>query len=303
MRLTTLPPSQLDKLVNAGKPVYVINTSSLPSGDKGMIIVNFFDGNKWEFFKVPPTYIPMAVSDSVPARRLAESRDFKQCLLKGLLTLVTPESAEAYLSLPEARDEYDALMLSEHSQKNHRVDVEAEVSRRTRVSHHSDHQGAGPVQDTSKTDSVSNRVRGIIESMRSGDLDAPEALRTLKRHASALSDLDLSYVRANVDDPAIVSWVSKAAKASSAAPAAPAAKAAPSAPAKKAQAKKAAPAPKKKDEDWKAFDFGDNQSDDMTPEERKADAEARAKAMANQAIHGQSRAEQEINELLGGGGR
>lgn len=300
MKLTTLPPSHLDKLVSQGKPVYVINTSTLPSGDKGMIIVNFFDGNKWEFFKVPPTYIPMAVSDSVPARRLSESRDFKQCLLKGLLTLVTPESAEAYLALPDAREEYDALMLSEHSQRNHKIDVEAEVSRRTRVSHHSDHQGAGPVQDTSKTDSVSNRVRGIIESLRSGDITPPDALRTLKRHASALSSLDLSYVVANVDDEAITEWAGKVGKQAAAAPkkpapAAPAAKKATTV--KKAVAKKPEPT-----EDFKSFDFDSNDDEaKMTPEERRADAEARAKAMSNQAIHGQSRAQQEINDLLSGG--
>jgi hypothetical protein len=296
MKLATLPPSALEKLVNQGKSIYVINTSSLPSGDKGMIVVNFYDGNQREFFKMPPTYIPMAISDAIPSKRLIESRDFKQCLLKGMLTLVTPESAEAYLSLPEAREEYDALVLSEHSQKNHRIDVEAEVSRRSRVSHHSDHQGAGPVQDTSVSDSVSNRVRGVIESLRSGDLSASEALRTLKRHQSALSQVDFDYVRTNIGDPGIEEWASRAAEAG--------------APAKRtAVAKKAPPAPpapkkaaKKKDDDFKSFDFDDDGSE-MTAEERAADARARAMAVSQQATNGQSRAEEEINNLLSGGGR
>lgn len=291
MRLKTLPPSHLDRLITAGLPVYVMNTSALSTGDKGMIVVNFFDGTRRDFFKMPPTFIPMAVSDAIPAQKLKESRDFKQCLLKGMLTLVDPVSAENYLSTSEAQDEYESLVLSEHSAQFNNIDVEREVSRRTRVAHQVG-GGEGPMQDVSAVDTISNKVRGVVESMVSNTLSAKEALTQLRRHQSALRSVDFSYVVENSTDPELTKWAKKALVRSTQAEeyedeveevvAKPKKKRA----AKKKVAKKNEP----------AFDFSGS-DDEMTPEERAADAKARAEAFSNQATQGQSKIN-DINALM-----
>ena len=204
-KLKVLAASNLDRLVRENKPVYVINTSSLPSGDKGMVIVNFFDGNRREFFKMPPTFIPMAITDSIPTRQLIDSKDFKQCLLKGMLTLVEPASAEAFLATPEAQDEYESLVLSEHSAAAQHINVNKMVSQRSRVSH-STNEGGGPLQDVSAVDTVSNKVRGLIESMVAETITIKEVLTQLRRHQSALQAVDFSYVIANTTDPELKKW-------------------------------------------------------------------------------------------------
>ena len=207
MRLKTLPASHLDRLIRENQSVYIINTSNLPSGDKGTVIVNFFDGTRREYFKMPPTFIPMSITDSIPSRQLGDSKDFRQCLLKGMLTLVEPASAEAFLTTNEAQDEYEALVLAEHSAAAQGVNINRTVStQRTRVAHYSGEGGSGPIQDFSAIDTVSNKVRGLMESLMANTLNAKEVLVQLRRHQSALQPVDFSYILANTNSPDLKQW-------------------------------------------------------------------------------------------------
>lgn len=312
MRLKTLPPSALDRLVQGNKPVYVLNSSSLPSGDKGMIVVTFYDGTRREFFKMPPTFIPMAISDAIPKARLAQSRDFKECLVKGILTLVEPESAEDFLATNEAKDEYEALVLSEHSSASRNVNLETEVVKRTRVVNATD-DGNMPIETSAaagSSDSVSNKVRGLIETMISGGMSAKEVLQTLKRHQTALTAIDLSFISQNSSNNELTNWA-KATLSQLVAdtPVQPMSQTAALAKKGKARAsdvqkaERAAKAVSKvTPEKGSAFDFSSKDAD-MTPEERAADAKARAAAMSQQMVNDDVAnygLEREIDRLLSG---
>ena len=326
-KLKTLTVAHLDRLVRENKPIYVVNTSALPSGDKGMVIVNFFDGTRREFFKMPPTFIPMAITDSIPPQKVLESKDFRQCLLKGMLTLIEPASAEAYLSTQEAQDEYESLVLSEHSAKAQNLDINRTVNKRTQV-HHSNHEGSGPIQDVSAVDTVSNKVRGLMESMIAGTLTTKEVLIQLRRHQSALHSVDFSYVIANSNDQELKKWAKAGLtrttrdefaddddddiedengnddesnyeeddedileptkiKKNRGRP--------------KLAAKGVKPELKKKvSNDYSSvFDFK-NDTDGVTPEELLADEKAKALAMNNQNLYGESMYQKEINNILSG---
>jgi hypothetical protein len=209
-QIRTLAPSMLDKLVREGKPVYVMNTSRTPSGDKGVIVVNFFDGTRREYFKMPPTFIPMAISDVIPGKQLINSRDFKQCLVKGMLTLVDPDQATDYLNTKEAREEYDSLVLSEMSSRTStHINMEAEAARRANVPGGTG-MDAGP-QDQPPDMSISSRVMGIVEDFVQKKKTAKAVLQELKRQQGAISVADITYVLANVPDAAIAKWGKEAA--------------------------------------------------------------------------------------------
>jgi len=291
MKLKTLAPSHLDRLVRENKPVYIINTSVLPSGDKGMIIVNFFDGTRREFFKMPPTFIPMAITDSIPSRQLIDSKDFKQSLLKGMLTLVEPTSAESFLATAEAQDEYEALVLAEHSAAAQHINVNKTVSQRARIAHSSG-DSSGPMQDISAVDTVSNKVRGLIESLVADTLSAKDVLTQLRRHQSALQAVDFSYVIANTTNPDIKKWaktcLSKAAFDEDDEEEVVVTK-----PRKKKMEDEPRVAAKKKEDNNYAeiFDF---KSDPAVATQVTADV------MANQSLYGESKVEKEINDLISG---
>jgi len=335
-KLKTLSVSHLEKLVRENKPIYVVNSSALPSGDKGMVIINFFDGTRREFFKMPPTFIPMAVTDSISPQKILDSKDFRQSLLKGMLTLIEPTSAEAYLSTKEAQDEYESLVLSELSARSQKIDINKTVTRR--AVHHNTNEGGGPIQDVSAIDTVSNKVRGIIESMVAGTLNAKEALVQLRRHQSALHAVDFSYVVANTADQELKKWAKNGLGRTTreeylddeeieeeeeedddtggdygdeeeteeeeeeeedvAKPT-------------KIKKNRGRPAGSGKTEEGKAkkgspayaniFDFKADSVEEMTAEEKAADERARSTAMNQQAIGGnQSLYQQEINKILAG---
>ena len=300
MRLKTLPASQLDRLIRENQAVYIINTSSLPSGDKGMVIVNFFDGNRREFFKMPPTFIPMAITDSVPSRQLGDSKDFRQCLLKGMLTLVEPQSAELFLASEEAQDEYEALVLAEHSAAAQGININKPVSQRARVAHYSGEGGAGPMQDISAIDTVSNKVRGLVESLIANTLNPKEVLVQLRRHQSALQSVDFSYILANTTNPDLKQWakacLSKSAKddyEEEVEEPVVEVKAKRKKNEPKEEPKVAAKESKKKETYTDVFDFKEdkNVNEDFRTQQ----------AVANQqSIYGESKVEQEINDMISG---
>ena len=296
MRLKTLPPSQLDRLINSNQPIYVVNTSALSTGDKGMIVVNFFDGNRREFFKMPPTFIPMAVSDAIPSTKLRDSRDFKQCLLKGMLTLVDPTSAENYLSTPEAQDEYESLVLSEHSAQFKNIDVEREVNRRTRVAHQAGNDSQGPVQDFGAVDMISNKVRGLVESMVSESITTKEALTQLRRHQSALKTVDFSYVIENSTDPALTKWAKKALTNAANEYDDDDDEVVVKARKKKSPVKQAKKATTRVKTELESFSFKSEDAE-MTPAELAADAAAKQQAYATQSMQGESKIN-DIDQLM-----
>lgn len=290
MQWKTLAPGHLDKLAKAQKSIFVLNTSALPDGSKATIIININDGTRRDFFKMPPTFIPIAVTDMIPINKLLDCRDFRDCLSKGMLTLVDPDQAENYLNTQEAKDEYESLMLSEHSSKNRRQPLETEVAKRVQVAHQSSDAGAGPTQDTTAHDTVSNKVRALVEDMISGSKDEKEVAIQLRRHHEALSHADLSHVVAYAKTNELRDYAQKAmatvGKTSSVN--IPAGK-------KKAVAGSSVNSAKPS----AAFDF-DSNNNEMTEEEAQADARARAEAMSTQAVNKQSKITEALDEMVRG---
>lgn len=288
----TYAPGKLQELLEAKRPVYVLNTSSLASGDKGTIIVNFYNGKRKEFFKMPPTFIPMAVSHIISPTQLGESRDFKECLQKGMLTLVDPDQAADYLETAEARDEYENLVLSEHSMKSKSLNIDQKLSNRAQMTHTSNDM-AGPQQDVSQTDTVSNKVRGLVESMISQTISAKECQTQLKRHQTALNATDLSYVIQNSVDAELTGWARKALNEVATTGTKQTLVEQPS-----VQTRVQPTGINNSNES--AFDFDDRGEVKMSAEEARLDAEAKAAAHANQSLHGESKVTQEIDKFLKG---
>lgn len=286
IRWNTYPAGKLQTLLESKRPIFVLNTSSLPSGEKGTVIVNFYDGRRKEYFKMPPTFIPMAISHIISPKQLEDSRDFKECLQRGMLTLVDPDQAEEYLDTTEAREEHENLVLSEHSMKSKSLKIDGDVEKRTQVSH-TDNEMHGPQQELSKVDTVSNKVRGLVESMISETITAQECLRSLKRHQTALNPTDLSYVIQNSSDNDLTSWareaLNKSAKGDT----------------KQELVENKQPVSSKSKGKNNSFDFDADADAEMTPEQKIEDAEARAKAEANQALRGESKVNTEIDKMLG----
>lgn len=195
-------PSELAALIKAGRPIYVLNTSNFGSG-RGHIIINFIDGTRKRHFEVPDTFIPLNITDSIPADQLTQSHDFLDLLKKQIITLVDGDQAAEFLASEEASEEYDALVLSRHSSRAHGVELEASVKR----SFSSKIALTADMEEAMSDADVSPRVRAKVDELTAGAITAKEMLAECKRNGESFTEVDLHFIQSQVKDIAVGKWI------------------------------------------------------------------------------------------------
>jgi hypothetical protein len=298
MKWKTYEPNKLSAMVESKRPVFVLNTSLFPGGTKGNIIINFVDGTRKRHFTVPDTFIPLCITDSIPADLLLNSPDLLDLLRKRIITLVDSDQAEEYLATPEAKEEYEAIVLSQHSAKARGVDLETATKRTFSSTAALTHEVEEAVSDAN----ISTRVRAKVDELSNGAITGKEFLAECKRHGEGFTEIDLYYIRDNVRDLNVGKWVEaklfdKSGDLSGSVTK-NATKKPTSALGRAIAAKKAAPAKKYKT----SLDEGlDNDDDEpSSPEEEAELARGMAAAQANQAIGGKSKVPEMIAKMASG---
>lgn len=195
-------PSELAALIKAGRPIYILNTSNFGSG-RGHIIINFIDGTRKRHFEVPDTFIPLNITDSIPAEQLTQSHDFLDLLKKQIITIVDSDQAAEFLASEEASEEYDALVLSRHSSRAHGVELETSVKR----SFSSKVALTADLEEAVSDEEVSPRVRAKVDELTAGAITAKEMLAECKRNGESFTEVDLHFIQAQVKDIAVGKWV------------------------------------------------------------------------------------------------
>lgn len=283
MKWKTHEPNKLSAMIDAKRPVYVLNTSMFSGGTKGNIIINFVDGTRKRHFMVPDTFIPLCITDSIPADHLINSPDFLDLLRKKVITLVDSDQAEEYLKTEEAIEEYEAIVLSQHSSKARGVDLETA----TRRTFSSSAALTAEVEEAVTDVQISTRVRAKVDELTNNGITGKQFLQECKRHGEGFTEIDLYYIRDNVKDLEVQKWIAaklfdKSGDLSESVTKA-ATKKLPTSALGRAVANKKVTAKKFKT----ALDEEDDEP--SSPEEQVELARGMAQAMANQAVGGKSK--------------
>lgn len=199
----TYEPSKLSEMVRSRRPVFVLNTSLFESGTRGTIIINFIDGSRKRHFEVPDTFIPLCITDSIPEDILLSSPDFKDLLRKRIISLVDSDQAEDFLKTEEAKEEYDAIVLSQHSAAARGVSLETA----TKKTFSSAAALTADIEETVTSEAISPRVRAKVDELEAGVTTAKQFLAECKRHGEGFTEVDLHYIKKNVIDPDTQKWV------------------------------------------------------------------------------------------------
>jgi len=179
---------KLDKLLDDGKPIYVLNNSN-PRGVLVISLVHPTTGNVTPI-KIPVTWVPICVTDHVPPEQLRSSLDFRGYLRKGIIKLVDPDKAEKILSSKEAKDELERINKSEFAD-GFDVSVRAMGS------------------DKDAATEVNPKVMDIVLRLESQDISANDALNQLKSIYTTLTKQDLAYIAQNATTESIAQWAEK----------------------------------------------------------------------------------------------
>lgn len=284
----TYAPNRLGELVKSGRAIYILNSSLMPTGTKGSIIINFIDGTRKKHFTVPDTFIPLCITDSIPADQLLSSSDFLALLNKRIITLVNSDQAESYLESEEANDEYEAIVLSQHSAQARGVSLES-ATKRTFSS------AASLTMDVEEaiTDAdISPKVRAIVDDITNNGITGKQFLSECKRHGEGFSEVDLYHIKENVKDLDVQKWVEAKLFDHSGDM---------QGVANKNKNKKVVSSLSREINNKRARAAKNNDSEEPTTPEEEAELQAgMAKAMQNQAIGGKSKIPEMANQMING---
>jgi hypothetical protein len=297
MKWTSYEPNKLASMVESKRPVYILNTSMFPGGTKGNIIINFVDGTRKRHFQVPDTFIPLCITDSIPTDLLLSSPDLLDLLRKRIITLVDSDQAEEYLRTPEALEEYEAIVLSQHSSKARGVDLETATKRTFSSTAALTHEVEEAVSDVQ----ISTRVRAKVDELTNNGITGKEFLQECKRHGDGFTEIDLYFIRDNVRDLEVQKWTEaklfdKSGDLSGSVTKNATKQKPTSALGRAVANKKAAPAKKYKT----AIDEDEDGDEPTSPEEQAELARGMAAAQANQAIGGKSKIPEMIAKMAAG---
>lgn len=94
------------RLLKKGTSLYVVN-QSMP---RDIIFISYTDeGGETRHKNFPDSYLPVCITDAIPAESLLKSNDFWAYIRAGVLQPMKPKQAKSILAQPESEDERDRL--------------------------------------------------------------------------------------------------------------------------------------------------------------------------------------------------
>lgn len=191
----------LEEAVNSGR-VFVLN-KSCPKGD---ILITFIQPGSGKSFvaKVPKTWIPITVSDTVPLQVIQDSVDFRSYLISKMLILVPKDEAEKILESQDAKDEVERIYSSKHVEEDSKSAQRRKKRQELLGDDADDKEDEVNIQDFIKEENL--LVKDILE--RNVDNKVSVTLNELKSIEDELSKSDLVYVIKNTEGK-IRSWAER----------------------------------------------------------------------------------------------
>jgi hypothetical protein len=179
-----------DSLLDSNQRIYVKN-NSIKAGI--MVVLEVKDKNgRGRPLKIPPTSVPVCLTDLFSRDVLRESQDIRVAINKGNLMLVPQDQAIAELAKDSTKEELKALNLSVYadSASNATSDAVAKLAKKNKkVMDKTD-----VLQKSNQDDGINIRVKTTIGSYKAKEKNAKETMAQFLRLKSVLSKQDLHYI-------------------------------------------------------------------------------------------------------------
>lgn len=181
----------LDQALKGKDPVFVRNNSLRANL---MIVLEIKDqSGKSRPLRIPPTEVPICLTEMFSREVLSHSSDLRLALSKGNLVLMDHKEALAALGTPEAQEEMKMLNMSVYADSaasNSVADAMARTTKKTkRVLDKTAVLNKGAMQDE-----VNVRVKAIVGSYQTKEKNAKETMAQILRMKSALTKADLGFI-------------------------------------------------------------------------------------------------------------
>ena len=163
------------------KEVWVLNETK-PKGLIALEVKNRSDGSP-TLVAIPPTWVPICLTDQVPKLMLVESPKFRSILSGGYIKLLDPKSVQDILADPEVAEEILAIRNKTSDFYKENLPAALEVS-----------------------DAISVVALDILQRETDGTLSETEAKDILNTKEEELSDADLEHLMKTSNLPKVKKW-------------------------------------------------------------------------------------------------
>lgn len=175
------------ELIQSKEPIWVINNTKNPSY---LVALDFGRGVK--FPPLPPGPDPICLTDMIPHKYIEESYDFHQAVAKGLLLIVTDQSAKEYFEKNKGRKEAIKAKLEQLIGSPGLV-TETQA-------------GAVTSRQSDARDLLSPKVLQLHLAFKERNIDEKTLLSELLEIQNDLTENELDYLRA-LNNPAVTQFV------------------------------------------------------------------------------------------------
>lgn len=116
MKLTPLSLRDIEN--DEGKTVFVLNTTKGKYRGQVVIAVPRPNGIGLDGVIIPPTFIPIELTEQVSKKQLLDSSDFRKSISRGLIIPVSTKDALSFLETDDAKEEIENLYASQQLQRD-----------------------------------------------------------------------------------------------------------------------------------------------------------------------------------------
>lgn len=196
-------PMSLDQLLDANKPIYVLNkTNTLGKGARGVMVLTLQDqGGRSQKLLIPKTPHPVCLNDQVPPILIRNSPELRRQLTSGALQLLQPDAAEAMLSKPNAASE-----LKRSFQKLKSRSVSEMAGDRPPIADDSRDAEAIRAALAARVEELHPRVASLMLSFEEGEVSAADTLADLRELSDELDARDYGYIIQHAPAGVIHEW-------------------------------------------------------------------------------------------------
>lgn len=178
--------------------------------ERGRVFIAMRINDEDQDIEVPNTWIPIPLSEIIPAADLIKSPSFLRNVASGLITLHDAEECEEFMKQPEAKREWEVIRKRTHEKT-------AILASETLV----DNDGDQKQEPSGKMDRITekqaagfndNESEGILHLVRetlTGDFTEERRNTVFRTNASKLNNDDLEYISKRSTSASLVSWATK----------------------------------------------------------------------------------------------
>lgn len=180
------------------------------SQERGRVFISMRINDEDQDIEVPNTWIPIPLSEIIPAADLIKSPSFLRNVASGLITLHDPDECEEFMLQPEAKKEWasirkrtqdkTAILQSETLTDNDEADKQEPSGKMDRITEK---------QATNFNDPESEGVLHLVRETLTGDFTEERRQTVFRTNANKLDETDLDYITKKSSSGSLVSWASK----------------------------------------------------------------------------------------------